>query len=95
MEILDIAAVGDSVVVRCKVSGTHLGVGTKRLNGGFVMGVPPSHKRFEVQHIHWYKIRDGMIVDHFTNRDDLGMSQQLGVLPLPTAAPARSPSAGS
>lgn len=82
MEIIEMAAEGESVVVRCRVSGTHRGVGAKRINGGFLVGVPPTGKRFEVQHIHWYKLRDGKITDHFTNRDDLGMTQQLGLLPV-------------
>ena len=75
--IIEMVAEGESVVVRCRVSGTHLGVATKRVNGGFLVGVEPTRKRFEVQHIHWYKVRGGRITDHFTNRDDLGMTQQL------------------
>jgi len=81
MEIVDMVADGDAVVVRCKVSGTHKGVGAKRTNGGFLFGVEPTGKRFVVQHMHWYKLRDGKIVDHFASRDDLGMTQQLGLLP--------------
>jgi ketosteroid isomerase-like protein len=53
----------------------------RAVNGGFLVGVQPTGKHFEVQHIHWYKIRDGMITDHSTSRDDLGMTQQLGLLP--------------
>jgi hypothetical protein len=34
-----------------------------------------------VQHIHWYKLLDGKIVDHYATRDDIGMMQQLGLLP--------------
>ena len=86
MEIVSMVADGDSVVVRCRVSGTHLGVGTKRVNGGFLVGVQPTGKRFQVQQMHWYVLRDGKITDHFANRDDLGMTQQLGLLPLPPAA---------
>ena len=86
MEIVSMIADGDSVVVRCRVSGTHRGTGTKRVNGGFLVGVQPTGKRFQVQHVHWYVLRDGMITDHFANRDDLGMTQQLGLLPLPPAA---------
>jgi predicted ester cyclase len=85
MEIIEMVADSESVVVRCRVSGTHKGIATKRLNGGFLMGVEPTGKHFEVQHIHWYKIRDGKIIDHFTNRDDLGMTQQLGLLPRPAS----------
>jgi predicted ester cyclase len=81
MEIVDIIAVDDSVVVRCKVSGTHDGVGRMPVNGGMLVGVAPTHKRFEVQHIHWNELRDGKIVDHYATRDDIGMMQQLGLLP--------------
>ena len=81
MEIVEMVADGDSVVVRCRVSGTHRGVGARAINGGLLVGVQPTGKRFEVQHIHWYRVRDGKITDHATNRDDLGMSQQLGLLP--------------
>src|SRR5919204_1768008 len=83
MEIVDLVADGESVVVRCRVSGTHQGKGTKPINGGFLVGVEPTGKHFEVQHMHWYKVRDGKITDHFASRDDLGMTQQLGLLPLP------------
>lgn len=82
MEIIEMVAEGESVVVRCKVSGSHEGVGAKRTNGGFLAGVEPTHKRFVVQHMHWYKLRGGKIVDHYASRDDLGMTQQLGLLPL-------------
>ena len=82
MEILDIVAEGETVIVRCRVSGTHKGVASRPVNGGFLMKAQPTGKRFEVQHIHWYRLRHGKITDHFTNRDDLGMTQQLGLLPL-------------
>lgn len=86
MEVLEMVSDGESVVVRCRVSGTHKGVSAKRMNGGFLLGVPPTEKHFVVQHIHWYKVRGGKIAEHFTNRDDLGMTQQLGLLPGPRPA---------
>jgi len=85
MEIVDMVADSASVVARCRVSGTHKGLGTRRINGGFLMGVKPTGRHFEVQHMHWYKIRDGKITDHFASRDDLGMTQQLGLLPRPAS----------
>ena len=81
MEIVDLVAEGDSVVVRCTVSGTHKGVGKRPINGGMLVGVAPTGKRFEVQHIHWYTVRGGKIVDHRATRDDIGMNRQLGLLP--------------
>lgn len=80
-DIEEVIAQGDSVVVRCKTSGTHRGVGKLPLNGGLLVGVEPTRKRFEVQHIHWYKLHDGKIAEHTANRDDIGMMRQLGLLP--------------
>jgi len=89
MEIVEMAADGDSVVVRCRVSGTHRGMAQRAVNGGLLKGAAPTNKHFQVQHIHWYKVRDGKITDHATSRDDLGMLQQLGLVPTPgpTAPP--------
>jgi predicted ester cyclase len=99
VEIEDMLAKGDAVVMRCKVSGTHLGIQRLPVNGGTLVGVQPTKKHFEVEHIHWFKLRDGKIVDHFATRDDLGMTRQLGLLPpappFPTpggtASPANTP----
>ncbi len=85
MEIEEMVAEGSSVVVRCTVSGTHRGVGKRPVNGGMLIGIAPTQKRFEVQHIHWYQLQDGKIVEHRANRDDIGMMRQLGLLP--TVAP--------
>jgi len=80
-EIEDIVEAGDSVIVRTIVTGTHLGRGEIPVNGGMLVGVEPTGKSFEVQHIHWYKLRDGKICEHYANRDDLAMMQQLGLVP--------------
>lgn len=88
MDIAEIVAHGDVVIVRCKVSGTHRGIGKRPVNGGMLVGVPPTGKRFEVSHIHWYTLRDGKIVEHYANRDDLGMMRQLELLPPIPAAGA-------
>ena len=80
-ETEDIVEAGDSVVVRTKVRGTHLGTGEFPVNGGMLVGVEPTGKSFEVQHIHWYKLRYGEIFEHYANRDDIGMMQQLGLIP--------------
>ena len=85
-ETIEMVAEGDVVVVLQRVSGTHKGVGKRPINGGMLVGVPPTGKRFEVQHIRWYRIRDGKIVEHFAVRDDIGMMRQLGLLP-PLPAP--------
>ena len=87
MEIEEMVAKGDSVIVRLKVSGTHRGIGKLPVNGGMLVGVAPTQKHFEVQHIHWLKLRDGKIADHSATRDDIGMMRQLGLLPPAPAWP--------
>ncbi len=76
--IEDIIAVGDKVVCRIMCHGVHAGTPEFPVNGGILQGVPPTHKEYTVQHIHIFEVRDGKIVKHWANRDDLGMAQQLG-----------------
>ncbi len=79
--VLQIIADGEWVCSRTTFAGTHLGVSKFPVNGAVLTGLPPTGRRCEVQHIHLMQVRDGKIVEHFANRDDLGMAQQLGVLP--------------
>jgi uncharacterized protein (TIGR02246 family) len=74
---------GEWVAVRGTFSGTHRGVGRLPVNGGMLVGVQPTGRHFEVPHIHLLQVRSGKIVEHFATRDDLGMMQQLGLLPAP------------
>jgi predicted ester cyclase len=84
MEIVDLVAVGDDVVVREIVSGTHRGTGRIAVNGGLLVDAPPTGKRFIIQQMHWYTFnKDGLIVRARANRDDVGMMQHLGLLPMP------------
>lgn len=84
-ETLEIVAIGDAVILRQKVTGTHLGIGKIFVNGGLLLGVQPTNKRFEVTHMHWYTLREGKIIGHYGNRDDLSMMQQLGLIPMSLA----------
>jgi predicted ester cyclase len=85
-DIVELVAKGDTVVVRLTASGTHRGVGKLPLNGGMLVGVEPTLKHFSMQHIHWYKLRDGKIIESTATRNDIGMMRQLGLLP-PTGLP--------
>jgi predicted ester cyclase len=80
-EAIEVTAAGDVVIARNRVSGTHRGVGRIAVEGGMLIGVAPTNKSFVVQHIHWWRFRDGLIVEHYATRDDLEMMQQLGLLP--------------
>ena len=82
-------ASGPNVVVRARFQGTHDGVGRLPVNGGLMIDVPATGKRMDVQHIHWYVMKDGLIAEHWANRDDIAMMQQLGLLPPTNFDPAR------
>jgi predicted ester cyclase len=46
---------------------------------------PAANKTFAATQSHWFRIEDGKIIEHWANRDDLGMAKQLGWIP-PTPA---------
>ena len=74
MTIEEIIAEGDRVVARSTMRGTHRGE---------FMGIPPTGKQFTVTSIDIVHIAGGQGVEHWGNSDDLGMLQQLGVIPTP------------
>jgi predicted ester cyclase len=43
--------------------------------------MPPTGKPFAVTQTHWCRTRDGMITEHWANRDDLAMARQAGWVP--------------
>ena len=86
---LDSVAEGEWVVVRCTYSGTHRGTSNFPVDGGMLVGVPPTGRSFEVQHIHMHRVLDGKIAEHFANRDDVEMMRQLGLLPPVPLPPER------
>jgi predicted ester cyclase len=67
----DVIAEGDRVVVRCRFEGTQ--------DGPF-MGIPPTGRRVSVQHIHIYRVQDGMVAEHWACRDDVAGMRQLGAI---------------
>ena len=70
----DTLAEGDRVMIRWTMRGTH--------NGPF-MGTPPTGKSVTVTGIDVFRIAGGQIVELWQNFDQLGMLQQLGVIPTP------------
>lgn len=62
----------EAVAVRVRMSGTH--------RGDF-FGIPPTHKRFEVTQTNIERFRDGVIVEHWRNTDELALFKQLGLVP--------------
>jgi predicted ester cyclase len=70
----DAIAEGDMVVGRVTVQGTHQGE---------FMGIPPTGKQATWSEIHMGRFAEGKLVEHWANIDQLGMLQQLGVIPTP------------
>jgi predicted ester cyclase len=70
-------AEGDKVVVRQTFRGTHT---------GGLMGIPPTGKRVAVPGIFITRIVNGKAVEQWANYDNLGLMQQLGVVPMPGQA---------
>jgi predicted ester cyclase len=75
--ILDQIAEGDLVVTRKVFRGTHQGE---------LMGVPPTGRAVTIDVIDIVRLEHGRIVEHWNVVDRLGLMQQLGVLPEPSAA---------
>ena len=71
MDVVEMVAAGDAVVVRCNVTGTHRGLGVRN----------------KLVHINWYTLRDGKIVQRWATRDDDGIMRQLALTPSGTVNP--------
>jgi steroid delta-isomerase-like uncharacterized protein len=76
----EVIAEGDTVVLRCTLTGTHLRE---------FMGIPPTGRRTEVNEIHIYRLEDGKAVEHRVCRDDMGAMRQLGMIPNPAPGAPR------
>jgi predicted ester cyclase len=70
-------AEGDMVASRWTGRGTHTGE---------IMGIAPTGKEVTVTGITISKLRDGKIIEDWTNWDALGMLVQLGAVPTPARA---------
>ena len=72
--IEDQIAEGDRVVTRWTARGTHTGA---------FNGIPPTGKQGIVSGIDIDRIANGKVVECWPNADELGLLQQLGVIPAP------------
>lgn len=82
------AAVGDGVLVAVEtlMRGTHAGpFVTYDADGRPAHVFAPTGRPFAVRQTHWFRVRDGLVHDHWAVRDDLGQAEQLGWVP-PTPA---------
>ena len=70
--IEDIIASDDRAALRWSATGTHTGE---------LMGIPPTSKSVTVTGIVIYRFEGGKAVEHWEVFDQMGMMQQLGVIP--------------
>ena len=71
----DMMAEGDKVATRKTFHGTHQGE---------FMGILPTGQQVSMGLIDIVRIADGRVVEHWSMGDNLGMMQQLGIVPRPT-----------
>jgi steroid delta-isomerase-like uncharacterized protein len=72
MTVEDLVAEDDRVVARLTSSATPTGE---------FMGVPGAGKRYTIGELHWFRVRDGKLVEHWHQLDGLGLMRQLGAMP--------------
>ena len=73
---------GDLVAVSSTMNGRHTAPWVVYDEAGGIDTVfPPTGKDFAATQSHWFRVEDGLIREHWANRDDLGMAKQLGWVP--------------
>ena len=81
-EVHDAVASDDLVVLHATMSGRQVGPFVNYGHLGQVTQVmPPNGRPFAVTQSHWFRVADGLVIEHWANRDDLAMAQQLGWVP--------------
>jgi steroid delta-isomerase-like uncharacterized protein len=70
--IEDMIAEGDRVMFRDTARATHL---------GDFQDVPASGRQLAWTEMHFFRIRDGRIAEHWANFDQLGILMQMGAVP--------------
>ena len=73
---------GDVAVWHGTMSGRHTGpFVTFTPDGSVARAFAPTGRSFTVTQTHWMRFRDGQLIEHWANRDDVAMQVQLGWVP--------------
>ena len=92
-DVEELVSDGELVAARVRFTGTHSAMpSVPFVLGGVLAGVPPTGRRVSVADHHFFRVRNGRIVEHWGVREDLEMARQLGILP-PGPNPALAPAA--
>jgi predicted ester cyclase len=78
-KVHEVVTEGDLAVLHTTMTGRHTGVFVvPGPDGSPMLALPPTRREFAVRQSHWFRFRDGVVVEHWANRDDLTMARQLG-----------------
>src|SRR5262249_37603469 len=81
-DIYHAIADGGLVAVNSTLNGRHVVSLVFYTADGAVASVfPPTNCTFAMTQSYWFRFEDGKIIEHWANRDDLGMARQLGWIP--------------
>jgi predicted ester cyclase len=82
-EIHEAAEQDDLVVFHATMSGRHTGdfVSYQPDTATVDTVMPATGKAFAITQTHWFRTRDGLVTEHWANRDDLAMARQAGWVP--------------
>jgi predicted ester cyclase len=73
---------GTVVAVNSTMNGRHVAPWAVYTEDGAIESVfPPTNRTFAISQSHWFRVEDGLLMEHWANRDDLGMARQLGWVP--------------
>jgi predicted ester cyclase len=73
---------GDLVVVESTMNGRHVApMVLYREDGTVDTAFPPTGKTFRMDQTHWFRMKDGKVVEHWAIRDEMGTARQLGWIP--------------
>ncbi len=80
-DVHEAIAQDDLVVAHATMHGRHTGPLTRySADGDLIVDIPATGKPFAVEQTHWYRFRDGLIVEHWLNHDTTELRAQLGLL---------------
>lgn len=78
-DVHEVVQQGDLVAVHVTMRGHQSNPHTIYDPAGQPAQVMPNHGHaFAITQTHWFRMREGLVVEHWANRDDMGMALQLG-----------------
>ena len=81
-DINEVAVTGDLIAVHTTGRARQVGTFTfYKPDGSVDQAFPPTGETCTHTQTHWLRIADGKLIEHWANRDDLGMARQLGWIP--------------